>query len=43
MVTPQVACLNVLDSRTVLSRDGFVGTYVTERRRRSTSLAAVST
>jgi len=30
MVIPQVACLNVLDSHTVLSRDGFVGTYTTE-------------
>jgi len=26
-VTPQFACFNLLDSRTVLARDGFVGTY----------------
>ncbi|MEO8430279.1 MAG: TonB-dependent receptor [Acidobacteriota bacterium] len=26
-VTPQIACFNLLDSRTVLQRDGFVGTY----------------
>ncbi len=30
VVIPQVACLNVLDSQTVLSRDGLVGRYVTE-------------
>jgi len=30
MVIPQVTCLNVLDSHTVLSREGFVGTYTTE-------------
>ena len=31
-VIPQVACLNVLGSDTVLSRDGLVGTYVTEEQ-----------
>ena len=27
VVSPVIACFNALDSRTVLSRDGFVGTY----------------
>ena len=30
-VTPQFACFNLLDSRTILARDGTVGTYDAER------------